>query len=155
MFPAKLLANPPPMNALFARFDAWLNLSQRENAIVFVSVNINAIAIQKKNVSQPLSLSFPSSIHPPHPWEARRFLDSPTITNQITLNSLTTASTANPTHSAGTTYMLNQKNRLSVALTLRTLGSADSNTQWLSPVLVLTSFHQRSPTRRRPAMFFR
>jgi hypothetical protein len=36
-----------------------------------------------------------------------------------------------------------------------TLGSALSNTQRLSPVAPSTSFHQRSPTRRRPAMFLR
>lgn len=43
--PAILLANPPEYIALEARLDAWLNLSQRENATVFVMVRTNAIAI--------------------------------------------------------------------------------------------------------------
>ena len=45
IFPAKFLANPVPISALFAIFDAWLNLSHLENATVFVIVRINAIAI--------------------------------------------------------------------------------------------------------------
>lgn len=45
MLLASDLAIPPPLNALPARLDAWLNLSHLENATVFVIVNINAIAI--------------------------------------------------------------------------------------------------------------
>jgi hypothetical protein len=77
------------------------------------------------------------------------------MTNQMAFSNLTTASTANATHNAGATYMLSQKNRRSVALMTRDPASADSNTQCESPVEVLTSFHHRSPTRRRPAMFLR
>lgn len=44
--PATLLANPPPYMALDAIFDAWLNLSQRENASVFVMVRTRAMAIE-------------------------------------------------------------------------------------------------------------
>ena len=77
------------------------------------------------------------------------------MTNQMAFNSLTSAKTANATQSAGAAYMLNQKKRRSVALTAREPGSADSKTQCESPVEVLTSFHQRNPTSRRPAMFLR
>lgn len=75
--------------------------------------------------------------------------------SQITPTNLTIAKMANPTQSAGVTYRLSQKNRLSVAEIVRTLGSEDSKTQCESPEVVLTSFHQRRPTRRRPAMFLR
>jgi hypothetical protein len=44
---------------------------------------------------------------------------------------------------------------LSVAFWSLLPSSALSNTQRLSPDEVSTSFHQRSPTRRRPAMFLR
>ena len=40
MLPARL----PPEKADPARFDAWLNLSQRENASVFIIVRISAMA---------------------------------------------------------------------------------------------------------------
>ena len=50
MFPAKFLANPPPTNALLARFDAWLNLSHLEKATVFVSVRTKAIAILRVSI---------------------------------------------------------------------------------------------------------
>lgn len=79
----------------------------------------------------------------------------PTRLSQITLTSLTIAKMAKPTHRAGVTYKLNQKKRLSVAVIVRTLGSEDSKTQCESPEVVFTSFHHRSPTSRRPAMFFR
>lgn len=62
---------------------------------------------------------------------------------------------ANPIHSAGVAYRLNQKKRLSVALMVRVFGSELSKTQCDSPFEALTSFHQRRPTRRRPAMFLR
>jgi hypothetical protein len=68
---------------------------------------------------------------------------------------LTSASTASPTHNAGVRYIASQKNRLSVALMVLTFGSEDSKIQWESQFEVLTSFHQRRPTRRRPAMFLR
>lgn len=80
---------------------------------------------------------------------------SPTKLNQITLLSLIIARIAKPTHSAGAAYRLSQKNRLSVAVMVRVLGSEDSKTQCESPELTLTSFHQRRPTRRRPAIFLR
>lgn len=75
--------------------------------------------------------------------------------SQITPTNLTMAKMASPTHRAGVAYILSQKKRLSVVLMVRTLGSEDSKTQCESPVDVLTSFHQRRPTSRRPAMFFR
>jgi hypothetical protein len=64
-FPAIFLANPLPIKAVFARFDAWLNLSHRENATVFVMVRINAIAIIP-HVSIVLS-SFAVSVDANHP----------------------------------------------------------------------------------------
>lgn len=79
----------------------------------------------------------------------------PTKLSQMTLFSLMIARMASPIHSAGVAYRLSQKKRLSVALMVRVLGSELSKTQCESPVAVLTSFHQRRPTRRRPAMFFR
>lgn len=82
-------------------------------------------------------------------------MNSPTKLSQIGLLNRTRANTASPIHSAGAAYRLSQKNRLSVAVMMRVLGSDDSKTQCESPLAVLTSFHQRSPTRRRPAMFLR
>lgn len=41
---ARLLATPDPPKALFAMLEAWLNLSQREKAIVFVIVRTSAMA---------------------------------------------------------------------------------------------------------------
>lgn len=41
--PARFLAIPPEYMALEARLDAWLNLSQRENARVFVIVRTRAM----------------------------------------------------------------------------------------------------------------
>lgn len=43
--PARLLAMPPEYMALDARLEAWLNLSQREKARVFVIVKVSAIAV--------------------------------------------------------------------------------------------------------------
>lgn len=43
-FPARL----PEYRALPARFDAWLNLSQREKARVFVMVRVRAMATKRK-----------------------------------------------------------------------------------------------------------
>lgn len=134
----------PPPKALFAKVEAWLNLSHREKATVFVIVRIRAI---------PASVKLVQNISNNRPLYARFIL--PTRLSQITLTSLTIAKTAKPTHRAGVTYRLNQKNRLSVAVIVRTLGSEDSKTQCESPEVVLTSFHHRSPTSRRPAMFFR
>ena len=42
MLPATFLAIPLDWNALDARFEAWLNRSQREKATVFVMVRIRA-----------------------------------------------------------------------------------------------------------------
>lgn len=41
--PARFLAIPPEYMALEARLDAWLNLSQREKARVFVIVRTRAM----------------------------------------------------------------------------------------------------------------
>ena len=68
---------------------------------------------------------------------------------------LASATIARMTHRTGCAYSASQKKRLSVALMVRVSGSADSKTQRESPVAVSASFHQRSPTSRRPAMFFR
>ena len=43
--PAKLFTIPPP-KALLANTDAWLNLSHREKATVFVIVRTRAIAVK-------------------------------------------------------------------------------------------------------------
>lgn len=85
----------------------------------------------------------------------RTAINLPTRLSQITLLNLIIARIANPTQSVGATYRLSQKNRLSVAAMVRVLGSDDSKTMCESPVVTFTSFHQRSPTRRRPAMFLR
>ena len=45
MFPARVLANPPPLNAPLVRLEAWLNLSHLEKATVFVIVRTRAITI--------------------------------------------------------------------------------------------------------------
>lgn len=143
--PAKLFTIFPP-KARFAYVDAWLNLSLREKATVFVIVRTRAIATTTNSISDPLS----------DPWCTRGGMkNSPTKLSQITLLSRIIARMANPTQSAGAAYRLNQKNRLSVAAIVRVLGSDDSNTQCESPVATLTSFHQRRPTKRRPAMFLR
>lgn len=94
----------------------------------------------------------------------RETQNSPIVTSQIRLCKRTIASTASATQHTGTAYMAIQKKRRSVGfwgplappdvLEICCV-SRDSKTQWLSPVEVLTSFHQRRPTRRRPAMFFR
>ena len=44
MFPAKFLARPVDDTTPPAKLEAWLNLSHRENARVFVMVRINAMA---------------------------------------------------------------------------------------------------------------
>lgn len=44
MFDARLPARLPPEKAEPARFDAWLNLSQREKASVFMTVRMSAMA---------------------------------------------------------------------------------------------------------------
>lgn len=67
IFPAKFLANPVPINALLAIFDAWLNLSHLEKASVFVIVRINAIAIlAKRQHSFPSPFSLHSSFSRAH-----------------------------------------------------------------------------------------
>jgi hypothetical protein len=157
MFPAMDLANPPPLNAEFARFDAWLNLSHLENAIVLVMVRIKAMAIYINIVILIYSISGKKNKEQVFFFGGGE--DSPTITNQIAFNNLTSARIASPTHNAGARYKLSQKNRLSVAFvapgSLAEEEEEDSNTQCESPVEVFTSFHHRSPTRRRPAMFLR
>ena len=62
---------------------------------------------------------------------------------------------ASPIHSAGCRYRAIQKKRLSVLLPPSPRPAEDSKTQVELPVEVSTSFHQRRPTRRRPAMFLR
>lgn len=89
------------------------------------------------------------------PSHSFRKKNLPTKLSQITLINLTSARIANAIHSAGAAYRLSQKNRRSVELMARVLGSEDSKTQCESPVAEFTSFHQRRPTRRRPAMFLR
>ena len=85
------------------------------------------------------------------PGAARR--DVQMMLNQVTL-SVMMDQTASSTHHAGCAYSAIQKKRLSVRFpSLRP--SADSKTHFESPVVVSTSFHQRSPTSRRPAMFLR
>lgn len=187
--PAIFLANPPEYIALDARFSAWLNLSQRENANVFVIVKTSAIttpppppAMESANPSSHTQ-TYPHpapSLHSPFPYPTRprassgrptkhsetnkQAKDSPTKLNQIGLLSFTIATTASATHKHGCTYSAIQKKRLSVAFP--TLAAPEpepselplplllSNTQCELPVPVSTSFHHRSPTRRRPAMFF-
>lgn len=56
MLLAILPARLPEYNALPAMFDAWLNLSQREKARVFVMVRARAIAIVRgKDISRQFS----------------------------------------------------------------------------------------------------
>lgn len=43
MFDARFPARLPPENAEPARFEAWLNLSQREKASVFIIVSTSAM----------------------------------------------------------------------------------------------------------------
>jgi hypothetical protein len=43
--PATFLAMPPDRSALPARFDAWLNLSAREKARVFVAERDRAMTV--------------------------------------------------------------------------------------------------------------
>ena len=142
--PARLFTIDPP-NALFAKVDAWLNLSHREKASVLVMVKASAMAV-KYQYRETLQETIPRG-------GLSRY--SPTRLSQITFCSLMMARMARPTHSAGATYRLSQKKRLSVAAMVREFGSEDSKTQCESPLDVLTSFHQRRPTRRRPAMFLR
>jgi len=47
MPPAMFRAIPLEYMALEARFDAWLNLSQREKATVFVMVRMSAMTVGK------------------------------------------------------------------------------------------------------------
>lgn len=110
--------------------------------MVFVIVKISAI-------------TKPKSIPSVEVYQSIMGGNLPIRLSQITPTSLTIANIARPTHRAGVTYKLSQKNRLSVAVTVRTLGSDDSKTHCESPVEVSTSFHQRRPTSRRPAMFLR
>jgi hypothetical protein len=78
----------------------------------------------------------------------------PTKLNQIKCN-LKIATIPSATQLTGCEYNANQKNRLSVALICLASGSADSKTQLPSPDCAFTSFHQRRPTKRLPAMFLR
>lgn len=55
MLPARLLV----LNALPAIFEAWLNLSQRENASVFMMVRTRAITIKQRVPCQLKSPFFP------------------------------------------------------------------------------------------------
>lgn len=146
MPPARLLTMFPE-SARLAKVDAWLNRSHRENATVLVMVKINAMT----GTADRGQLLSPRKT----PGRLTRREDLPIKLSQMTLLRLTMARTASPTHNAGVTYKLSQKNLLSVALMVRVLGSDDSNTQCESPEAVLTSFHQRRPTNRRPAIFFK
>ncbi|KAL8687407.1 MAG: hypothetical protein Q9218_006406 [Villophora microphyllina] len=183
---------PPEYMALEAKLDAWLNLSQREKARVFVMVRMRAMTMltvstrligltphaiktctpPANDFTRPTSiLLFRTSIkNPPSPSPSRASskkknpkINSPTKLNQIGFCNLTTLTIANTTHSAGCAYNANQKNLLSVTFcaaaapcdSILPLRSCDSKTQCESPVPVSTSFHQRRPTRRRPAMFLR
>ena len=92
---------PPECIALEAKFDAWLNLSHREKARVFVMVRTNAIATVPEAHQQNV---IPSSTH--IQWD----LHSPFRLNQIGDSSLTSANIANPTQRAGCAYKANQKN---------------------------------------------
>ena len=148
--PPAILVPIPPDRALLAKVDAWLNLSHLENAPVLVIVRIRAIASNWRQC------------HEITPWcqvwnkkGSLISLNSPTRLSQITFWSLTSARIARPIHRAGVAYRLSQKNLLSVALMTRVFGSELSKTQCDSPFDALTSFHQRSPTSRRPAIFFR
>lgn len=51
MLLAMLPAKDPPYSALPAMLEAWLNLSQRENAKVLVTVRTRAIAIIEDGIS--------------------------------------------------------------------------------------------------------
>lgn len=124
--------------------EAWLNLSHREKARVFVMVRTRAIATSSQYIKRTET--------PPARKGGQR--DSPTSGSQMNL-SLTRARMARATQSRGWAYMASQKKRPSVALTTLVPGSLLSKTQWLSPEAGSTSFHQRRPTRRRPAMFLR
>jgi hypothetical protein len=136
--PATFLAIPLVFNALPAKFDACPNLSHLEKASVLVIVKLNAMT---KTLSATLSAHSNTS-------------NIPTRVNQIN-SMLKIATKARPIQSKGCEYSAIQKKRLSVALMTLVEGSELSNTQCDSPVCGLTSFHHRSPTRRRPAMFLR
>ena len=45
----------PPVRALFAKVEAWLNRSQRENATVFVIVKTSAIATPRQPEPGPVT----------------------------------------------------------------------------------------------------
>lgn len=54
MLLARLPARLPEYRALPARFEAWLNLSQREKARLFVIVRVRAMAIKTKDLLAPI-----------------------------------------------------------------------------------------------------
>jgi hypothetical protein len=141
--PARFLASPDPYMAFEAKPLAWLNLSHLEKASVFVMVRTSAMTANML----AFLLSLKASSFPQHSY-------LPTKVNQINFNP-TSAKMASTTHSTGCTYNAIQKNLLSVAFCSLDSGSADSNTQRPSPVVLSTSFHHRRPTKRRPAMFLR
>lgn len=147
MLLARLPARLPPLKALPAIFDAWLNLSHLEKARVLVIVRTSAIATGEIRL---VTLSCSPSLY----LDKQGGKYSPTSGNQINLNVKTATSTSRA-HSTGWVYMAIQKKRLSVGLMVLVPGSLLSNTQCESPVAGSTSFHQRSPTSRRPAMFLR
>ena len=60
IFDAMLPARLPPEKAEPARFDAWLNLSQREKARVFMIVKMSAIAWPRQHI-RPFKRSWKSS----------------------------------------------------------------------------------------------
>lgn len=143
IFPAKA----PPDKAPPVKLDAWLNLSHLEKARVLVTVKHSAIAI--------LPLAPIYSFLPFHIYQGcKKKTNIPTSVNQMNSNRKI-ATTASPTQSKGCEYSAIQKNLLSVALMILPDPSELSKTQCESPLCASTSFHHRSPTRRRPAMFLR
>lgn len=58
MLPAKF----PVLKAEPARFEAWLNLSQREKASVFMTVRTSAMTIMTHKCQRSLILSYPMMV---------------------------------------------------------------------------------------------
>jgi hypothetical protein len=58
--PARFLASPEPYMAFEAKPVAWLNLSQREKASVFVIVRTSAITVMNVLAHYHLSFLFPT-----------------------------------------------------------------------------------------------
>src|ERR1700726_1129770 len=164
MPPAMFLAMPLELSALPARLDAWLNLSQREKARVFVMDKIKARTVSNQPIhphyqllppSQSFSLSPTAVLIEQTGMEQKRegnYL--PTSVSQIGC-SLTNGRIARANQNNGCTYNAIQKNLESGALIIFTAGSERSHTPCEAPDWGSTSFHQRRPTKRRPAMFFR